>query len=357
MKDDKEKILNVIKEKFDNKRISFPKESIDFEIEEESKEIVMKMSNSILNTNMQDNAVCFEGWAFALHVHYENKKYGIKLAFQENLNEQIEKKCKDPKTGKYSFCGENKGHINRFLYRALRFSEQYEWFSLSKDISKYVESFKEYIYNDRLSFVNNLPSDNNEKNDKNTEAYKITENFIESIFENNQFKATSWSESVSDDGSFYRQLPVGLFEGKDDKKKRVFTGGKSAIDLWSCKDDTLNIFELKYDNKMIGIITEIFFYCNFVKDMYCKAMKTFKCNMDVKSGRGFKKLRSGRFTKINGYMLCDKDNLHPLIDKELIDEMNKITKRNDNDNKCTINYDKILYKVDNILCNVTILKK
>ncbi len=58
-------------------------------------------------------------------------------------------------------------------------------------------------------------------------------------------------------GEVFRQLPVGLFDSKT--KKKVFTCGHSAIDLWNRNGDTINIVELKFRQHKIGIITEIFF--------------------------------------------------------------------------------------------------
>lgn len=55
-----------------------------------------------------------------------------------------------------------------------------------------------------------------------------------------------------------RQLPVSLFDATKSNTTGVFTGGKSAIDFWAVDGDTINVYELKSDNPMVGIITEIF---------------------------------------------------------------------------------------------------
>src|SRR5258708_3192780 len=65
-----------------------------------------------------------------------------------------------------------------------------------------------------------------------------------------------------------RQLPVGLFRGHVAKENRIFTGGKSAIDLVGVgANGTLSIFEHKTgDNIPVGILSELFFYTSVIRD-------------------------------------------------------------------------------------------
>lgn len=86
------------------------------------------------------------------------------------------------------------------------------------------------------------------------------------------------------EGNVYRQLPAGLFEESVARDNAVFTGGKSAIDLWSVNGNTINIIELKTNNPMIGIVTEIFFYSNYVYDLVSKD-GLFSLNEQVKGGK------------------------------------------------------------------------
>lgn len=92
-----------------------------------------------------------------------------------------------------------------------------------------------------------------------------------------------------------RQLPVSLFESTKSSTSGVFTGGKSAIDFWALDGDTINVYELKSDNPMVGIITEIFFYSNYVHDVFIRK------NLD--HGKGCVKTEFGTYrsyNKING---------------------------------------------------------
>ena len=65
-----------------------------------------------------------------------------------------------------------------------------------------------------------------------------------------------------------RQWPSGLFVGEIAKSCRVFTGGKSAIDLLAIDGDTLILFELKNGrNTKLGALSEAFFYGCVMRDL------------------------------------------------------------------------------------------
>jgi hypothetical protein len=70
--------------------------------------------------------------------------------------------------------------------------------------------------------------------------------------------------------SYYPQLPVCLFFNKQPYGKySIFTGKRSAIDFWTVTSKTLNIIELKKgDNTKIGVLSELFFYTCFTRDVF-----------------------------------------------------------------------------------------
>lgn len=90
---------------------------------------------------------------------------------------------------------------------------------------------------------------------------------------------------------------------------------------------TININELKTKNPMIGIVTEIFFYSNYVYDLVSEE-GLFTLNEQVKGGkshRGYEellKLNEEKSIKIQGIMLADEDHFHPCV-KECCKELNK----------------------------------
>lgn len=331
--DCKQKVLEKIKEKLENNRITFPKK---MEIAKANQKIIITLPEGAITSNMQDNHSAFEGWVLAIYAHYAKPEgIGIELTLTQDDFSKI------PTNDNFLGNGRN-GHVNRFLYRVMRFSEQYEWFSVSDKLKNEVDKFKKYLKDKNHTFFNNSPDSVEAKDSIN----KLTESFIENLIEKKLLNNTQWNNRVESDGEIYRQLPVGLFLDVVSDASMFFTGGKSAIDLWSCKnDDIINIFELKYDNKMIGIITEIFFYCNYVRDMFSvKGMSNFKCSEG--NNRGYSKLTKKKFKEIKGYMLYDDNNLHPMITDSVIDEMNN--------NSTNIKYEKIVYIVNSIKCDISI---
>lgn len=73
-----------------------------------------------------------------------------------------------------------------------------------------------------------------------------------------------------------RQLPVGLFLDNKATRNVVFTADKSAIDLWGIDGDTAWLFELKAaGNCKMGIVSELLFYANLIRDMISPEMPSF----------------------------------------------------------------------------------
>lgn len=126
--------------------------------------------------------------------------------------------------------------------------------------------------------------------------------------------------------NLFRQLPVGLFKGKKEAKNSLFTGGKSAIDLWAIDEEQIAIFEIKTRNKMVGIISELFFYSNYVNDVFVKDnritfYKGYNLDTDIDI-RGYNLLNQNNKNRlIAAYFLTDA--LHPLINKQVIDLLNE----------------------------------
>ena len=66
-----------------------------------------------------------------------------------------------------------------------------------------------------------------------------------------------------------RQLPVGVFKATKSDASRIFTGGKSAVDLIATgANKSLWLFELKLRNNIkVGALSELFFYSMILRDV------------------------------------------------------------------------------------------
>lgn len=305
--------------------------NVEFILEENGTQCRIKLNNVKVQTeNMQTDANAFEGWAIALYIALD-KQGKIILDVDEDFNEYI--------------GYETNGHLGRFLYRALRFSQQYgEWFVLSKQVNVAVNKFEEYL--SQYCFTNNLA-----KGKAGIKESHDNENKVEAEFAEKGLRKFILEDTDIGDNEVYRQLPVGLFRMKSDKTKgtyncskdtMVFTGGKSAIDLWTWKDKSFKVIELKTENPMMGIITEIFFYSNYMYDLLIREWDEevgFKLNKPYsknKDDRGYSNIEKGKFNNITGIILADK--YHPILEKDEIMEVLR-EKRGVN-----IDYEKCHYK-------------
>ena len=295
------------------------------------KQIGIKMGDTKAS-NMQEDEACFEAWATIIYTHYLKTSGKVELSAAFDI---------DPDWRKYV----NHPHYGRFLYRALRFSQQYEWFSLDKSLESEVEKFDEYLKS-KKPFINNSPKKECSKNTSGLEA------FVESIFAktnspgNKSLKERLGLKNVE----IYRQLPVGLFKNKKAATNQIFAHNKAAIDLWTIKDDIFYPIELKADNRKVGAITEIFFYSNYAFDLFIKTNdKASPFILDTEGNkRGYDQIKeqSKNLKKVRGFLLLDEANPsedrkgsnHPLITDEVIDALNN-TKHGSPD----IEYGKILY--------------
>jgi len=284
--------------------------------------------------NMQEDGAAFEAWALFIKA-YGGRRVKLSVEKSEDItqnNDEIEKP----------------GHYNRFLYRALKFSEQYgEWFSLSNDLANRVDDYRNKLFGD-VMYRNNYPIC--EATDGNT-----TENIVESLFANKykkelqQIVKNAADLDINSDKVF-RQLPVGLFKNEKSTINMEFTKGHSALDLWAIADQDILLFELKTENKMVGIITELMFYSNYVNDVFIEKKNNIKPytihEIQKREGketinRGYDKLvnPNDSFKKIHAFMLTD--GTHVLITDKVINEMNK------KKNAFRITYGNLKYKYEN----------
>lgn len=194
--------------------------------------------------NMQTDNAAFEGWAICLK------------AMLPDLIEKVELKWDIPLTGNL--------HYNRFLYRVSRFCEKYPWFTIDESNATDVKNFLENRWKSLTINVSNVEPDK-KSNDENAVEYEIVDKKKDDIRKSFMQKYGLWL--------FNHQLPVGV----KSNNSLLFTGGQSAIDLWSVSNDgkELSVYELKYINNQkkgsknikVGIISELFLYVCVMEDI------------------------------------------------------------------------------------------
>lgn len=298
---------------------SFPKDIVLDD--SEPNKLLMKLTKAAAGfsnpINMQDNRACFEAWCLIIKAKTSNP--GL----------EIELDVKNITVADYDGKLPENGHLGRFLYRILKFSEQYKkWFKLSHDLEEIKEKFKNYL--DSNKFVTSAP----DKEPKEDIANYNLESYVEYLF-CDSISAQKDILNLPSRTTIDRQLPVSLFEGtKPSTTNVVFTRGKSAVDFWAVDGDTINVYELKSDNPMVGIITEIFFYSNYVHDVFIsKSLDHGKGHVTTikdkeETYRSYDKI-GGK--KVKGIMLSNSNRKGWLssLDKPTRNKVKEIMNKND----------------------------
>lgn len=161
-----------------------------------------------------------------------------------------------------------------------------------------------------------------------------------------------------------RQLPVGLVEGSKASGKELFAGEEAAIDFWAVDENTINVYELKSKKPMLGIITESFFYSNYVYDVFIsKNLNHGKGSVahEAVAYRNYDKIQAAR---VKGIMINDnytanlleilvgtKDDIgwHRLLNSATRDEIKKVMNSNGTNGK--IQYDFVSYTLKELTTN------
>lgn len=256
--------------------------------------------------NMQDTRACFEAWCLVIKAKTSNP--GLK----------IELDVDGITITSYPGGKPANGHLGRFLYRILKFSEQYKyWFELSSTLEVLKDNFKNYLALPGVRFVTSAPD--KEASDNLDDLKNNLESYIEYVFWDS-YRAQRDILKLDRGAIVGRQLPVSLFEGSSVTGNEVFTGGTSAADFWAVDRGTINVYELKVNNPMVGIITEIFFYSNYVHDVFIagylnhtKGKVSHKTDVQL---RNYDKI-TGK--KVQGIMMSnrrdDDKGWHPSLDE------------------------------------------
>lgn len=273
---------------------------------------------------MHNDKTAFEGWLFALRDCLKRENTVIVLSLDGEINDK----------GRY-YIGNT--YLSRFLYRVLRFKEQYGWLELDEPLKNHVKYFEEYI--SEGVFTNNIGAGRaNESKGNHSENYMEGE-----LAKKGELKKilSHLPDLDIGDNPVNRQLPVGLFSKEVATSNRVFTDGHSAIDLWTWNGDELDVVELKaHNSKTVEIISEIFFYTNYMRDLflsegqftlnedeeYIKKRLYYDKENDGDQLRGYFFLLKNKenIKRINGIMVADdRDGFNVLVNDRIIEIMNQ----------------------------------
>ena len=299
---------------------------------------------------MQDDRACFEAWCLLIKAKTNKPELEIELDVEDITD-----------TSYISGMPDN-GYMGKFLYRILKFSEQYTmWFKLAPTLEALKENFK--IYLAAHSFVANEPT---------KEAEKDLANLLNMGLESYVAYLLCDSESakrnilaLTREAIVGRQLPVGLVEGSKASGKELFAGEEAAIDFWAVDENTINVYELKSKKPMLGIITESFFYSNYVYDVFIsknlhhgKGRVTHEvvayCNYDKIQAARVKGIMISNYYSTMNLLIAlvgskREKGWHIMLDYATRDEIKKVMNNNGTNRK--IQYDFLSYKLKELTTN------
>lgn len=263
--------------------------SINFSLEMKRLSVILSDATG----NMQENKSAFEGWIICFKSRLPGEIDKVELEWAPSVDKK--------KTE----------HYNRFLFRVLKFQKMYSWFSVSKKNISEVQSFSLIIQ--RPDLVMNYPGSLKQ----NSISENKIEDKIESLFVTEPKKLLKTRLNLE---TLNQQLPTGVFIERKSAGTRLFTGQKSAIDLWGLSGDELSIFELKYKNIRVGIISELLFYLYLMDAVFITDGIQYPEKAKDAKVRDFDKLYDKKLKKIKGYFLID--SLHPFIGDNAIKLIN-----------------------------------
>jgi len=232
--------------------------------------------------NMQENVAAFEGWILALKAW--NCVDKAVLDWQEPMDKAD-------------------GNYQRFLYRVDRFRQSFPWFSVTREEllneSKLLHT-KKLVLNGPTRIAKQDP-------DQRSLEAELEMHLADSDWLKNEFHLVKTG----------RQFPVGLFTESVANKNKVFTAGKSAIDLVGIdRNNELWLFELKAKgNQGLGIISELLFYTSMMSDLANGIFSYEDNSPPAPEGRLHQSEIVG-VKKIHGCLLAPK--FHPLLDDDRI---------------------------------------
>lgn len=248
-------------------------------------------------SNMQNDKGAFDSWALAIYRWIPEIKKIILI-------------WGEPENNKNS-------NYQRFLYRIKKSTEIYKWLEVYEDCEHLLKSLS---IEDQGLYVSTLPSQEASENSKDIEA-------IRELMFSKDFNVKLAEISGMDNANIYRQLPVGIYKEKKATANEIFPGRGATIDLWGLNESKkeLHLFELKANNKPMGIYSQLFFYSMIQYDLMNGVFETD--NPNNSNFRGYKYLTDfgyKNFNSIKAHFLVDE--LHPLIDSVMIDTINQSLK-------------------------------
>ncbi len=262
-----------------------------FDLDTESKNLVMTITEQGMGSNMQKDDGAFESWAIILRYHLSKYITTVTLNW---ANENID--ITNP-------------HITQFYYRINKFLQTYSWVKTTMEIPTIPSVLLCHCPTKECA--------------KKEEYPKGSEGELECEYVERHEEEFDYID---------HQLPIGLFYDVVSKETHYSPGNKSAIDIWAINKNELILFELKKpNNKPLGIISEIMYYTNVMNDLLSHRINFERPDESLNVSKAIEKnyrnfgvfyeaYAKGTIRSIKAVLLTC--GIHPLITKGLLDFVN-----------------------------------
>ena len=260
-------------------------------IENNEDGLLLQLNATLVAANMQTDEAAAEAWALVLRL-WLGEKHVPRVVLDWEV----------PSRGA-------EGHYQRFLYRVGQFCKLFpEWFKVANP-----EKLRASKALGETLLILNVASKREGRIEPRTSSreYKIES----ALWNSEQFRQHFGLDRVD------RQFPVGLFAGTVSHASRIFTGGKSAIDIVGVgRDRRFWIFELKAgENISVGTLSELLLYTGVIREAARESPRIQFDHPKQDSRVGPKDVQE--CTGINAVMVVE--NLHPLLEHpDLLDCLN-----------------------------------
>lgn len=263
-----------------NRHISFPSKYEVALIDKNTLRLHSPLPGPFQNMQHDENAI--DAWALVLN-RWLNYKIEISIAMPSGKETPAQLR-----------------HFNRLVYRLARL-RQLPSLSFSESLKERFSQAPFVSYSKSL-FVNFGDSDL--RNSRQYPPILSSENDLELFF----FHNPNFLKSLTSFQSVHRQLPVGLFQDQVAKGNNLFPAKKSAIDLILKSENNVSVIELKKpNNRGVGHLSELLFYCYFVEDISLGRIMETGSNPLIPEK-----------SIIKGCFLLGNGSKHPLLDSILL---------------------------------------
>lgn len=205
-------------------------------------------------------------------------------------------------------------NYGRFLYRAMKFSEQHpDWFFLSDRMQVLVDNFKEYIGDHE--FINIVAPLGNRISAADQTAKELVKEHPAVLRE---------ALGLAADDALGYKLPLGLrVQGAPDPTTALFAKNVWGPSMWGVHGGTMSVIEFRVAEgsnnqnvRRVAALSEICLFANIAEDLFGGRQPEFRRN-PAADDRAYLSIPD-KIKDVKGIIVAKPEGQHPLITKKVL---------------------------------------